>query len=1272
MRWYPPLPPAVPAQLLDAAYAATPFTGREPMLDQLSAWCRTGAALSGRLLVAPAGHGKTRLAREFADRLYRGGWLVGELSSAPPEERWLRHLERTDRPVLLIVDPAENRQEAAGRIAEHLADHPPRAVVRLLLLARDGGQWWRMWRARVPDAARAFLAEPITLDGIEGPREPVEPLLRDTMVSWTARAEALPAIVRPLSMDALLVAALAGPVNRAEALRALAALPRAGSEQDRESLVDWLADLSSMREAQYNGWGEILPGPLREHFAATAFAHPDVLAVVPRLNPDHAEAALGALACAAAPDALAALVHKHLPELWQPAVRAACHVETPTPLVEALHSVLSGPEVSSALCEAVQRALPSPADRLQPVAVSVAGRLVRERRRDLDEGRDSTGYPLAAQLVVESAILAEDADPEPALSAAREAVRLYQQRMSVDPPEVALPGLCQALRATAQRLAEAHQPAQAVAPAEEAVAHWRSLATGDASRTGALASALDFLAGLRLAAGQAKPAATAFEEAAELYRDLRPERRVLALCGLSDALAAAGQFAAAASALDNAVDGYERLANDRPQTYLHPLAATCEVLAERWHRAGELRAAVAAGQRAVRYYGHIADHFPGGELPDRAEALRRLSDLLAEAEQPHAALEMARQSLRLYEALSPRAESPLQPRRSAAAFTLSSRHAELGDLASAVWYGTEAVNGYRGLTDQRRGEHRRALVAALGTLALHKGMQGRLVESAPLAREAVVVAGQLAEEGDPLPGGAALTNQAIVLGEIGHSKGEGAAELPAAVESARKAVELLSACRDGDDRVMLAKALDTLALRLAAAGDVRAAVGEAEQAVRVLGEPATDASEDELRRYAVALYTLTDLHVQAQDWADAMTTARRTYEAFRRLPEPRSLVDRADLAAVSALVSRLPEEAVPTETALAAAREAVADYTALEMQDSSRYREPRAAALGTLAALFDRVDASAASRTERDKEIEVRRALAGDHSAQHVADLATALLHKATSLEDRTLADAVAAAEEAYALSQRVHHPRLGLATLADSAYTLSRLLTKPGPTADDLRSVELAATAVSRYERLADADAPAYLARYAAALVHRSRRYWAVNNWTNAIADAEKALQHYRLLATNRPQHVPALIEALMHYASVVRTDRPGELRRIYHEVNEHYQRLADVEPDAYGEAYARALRMEGNTYDTDSRRPRPESLELHEKAAQVLEGLAVLRRERAESQGAGRIATRIEADNARDEAAKEWRGLAERLERAGDRRRAREARSRAERLEQDQRDPG
>jgi hypothetical protein len=133
-------PVGSPAALLTARHAVVPFHGREDLLAELHAWAgRPG--LGVWLLHGPGGQGKTRLAREFADRLGREGW-AGVWLAAAADAGGVRVLAAVSRSTVVVVDYAESRAAQLMAVFRVLAGVAPGVSVKVVLLARTAGAWW--------------------------------------------------------------------------------------------------------------------------------------------------------------------------------------------------------------------------------------------------------------------------------------------------------------------------------------------------------------------------------------------------------------------------------------------------------------------------------------------------------------------------------------------------------------------------------------------------------------------------------------------------------------------------------------------------------------------------------------------------------------------------------------------------------------------------------------------------------------------------------------------------------------------------------------------------------------------------------------------------------------------------------------------------------------------------------------------------------------------------------------------------------------------------
>jgi tetratricopeptide (TPR) repeat protein len=149
--------PASVLWLLHPGKAVVPFFGRGWVLRQLEYWAADPDAMAVRLLVGAGGVGKTRLAREFAGRLK--GWQCRWIKPQAEDETagLITSGEMTGRS-LLIVDYAEARDRAG--VAALLCAAQQSCGVRVLLLARGAGLWWRTMSAAFPQ--QAHLVDALT------------------------------------------------------------------------------------------------------------------------------------------------------------------------------------------------------------------------------------------------------------------------------------------------------------------------------------------------------------------------------------------------------------------------------------------------------------------------------------------------------------------------------------------------------------------------------------------------------------------------------------------------------------------------------------------------------------------------------------------------------------------------------------------------------------------------------------------------------------------------------------------------------------------------------------------------------------------------------------------------------------------------------------------------------------------------------------------------------------------------------------------------------
>ncbi|MEU1405138.1 hypothetical protein ABZ471_22745 [Streptomyces sp. NPDC005728] len=185
-----------PTMLLRADAEVVSFHGREDTLAQLEGWCLADpdGAPAARVLTAPGGQGKTRLARQLMARMRDRGWVAGQVRRKPGG---LEVLRRVQHPLLLVVDYAETRPELVRELREQTeeAGYP----VRLLLLARSLGSWRTRATGALPET-RLHALSLDTADREQAFRTAARDLSRrlaevtgGTDVDWPGLMDGLPA-----------------------------------------------------------------------------------------------------------------------------------------------------------------------------------------------------------------------------------------------------------------------------------------------------------------------------------------------------------------------------------------------------------------------------------------------------------------------------------------------------------------------------------------------------------------------------------------------------------------------------------------------------------------------------------------------------------------------------------------------------------------------------------------------------------------------------------------------------------------------------------------------------------------------------------------------------------------------------------------------------------------------------------------------------------------------------------------------------------------------
>ncbi len=686
--------------LLRAEYAVVPFhPARAAELAELRSWAAMEVDADVRLLHGPGGMGKTRLAMELADGLrgeeWDAGFLRREADAAAAEA--FAGLVRGARPLLVVVDYAETRQEVVRELLA-AANRHGRPKVRVLLLARSIGDWWEAARRSDPDAqeltahARAVELRPVP-DGPDTRRAFFEAAGRAFAGRLGIEAPAAPApdladpgFGRPLFL----------------AVAALAAV-RGTTVASAEGALRWILD----RERRQ--WdGRLEASGLAPELFRRVLAQAAALAVLAGGAGD--EGGLRGLV-AATPEARGvdgeklAAIARILTTLYPE--RAGLGVLKPDILGEEL--------VAGEL------------DRDDGL---LAAALAEER----SEAELVNAFTVLARLAVrrpEAALWLDAAltlDPARLLAPALEAAKQFPDQLA-GPLGRAWAGLPETERAAVALALHDRLPHHTVALAGFALAVTEALGDvtdllahlsgDDAIR----ATALNNLSNRLSALGRREEALPAIEEAVALYRRLAARNPdafepylALSLNNLSNVLSALGRRKEALAASKQAVALYRRLAERSPDAFEPYLAMSLNNLSGRLSALRRREEALAAIEEAVAVYRRLAARNPDAFAPDLARSLNNLSVRLSDLGRREEALPAIEEAVALYRRLAARNSAAFAPDLASSLNNLSNRLAALGRREEALAAIEEAVALYRRLAARAPDAFGPDLARSLGVL----------------------------------------------------------------------------------------------------------------------------------------------------------------------------------------------------------------------------------------------------------------------------------------------------------------------------------------------------------------------------------------------------------------------------------------------------------------------------------------------------------------------------------------------------------------------------
>jgi DNA polymerase III delta prime subunit len=717
------------AWLLRAEREVVPFVGRDREVARLKEWCEDEGSVPVRMLTGAGGVGKTRLAEHAMGVLRRAGWECSAVDEGLEAGAWEAARDGTARRVLLVVDYAETRTGLAD-LLRSVAREPVKSRVRVLLVARDAGEWWDalgMHSAAVRSLLEGVHVEALEVDLGAGlsDRELVE-----GAVPYFARALDIEA---PLPIEAEVPRSDSGrvPVLVLHAAALIAVL----RTQNTES--------GTADESGHVIVGDVLRVLVGHEGRLWMGSRPKIMEQF-GVGVCRAVVALGCLVVPADAEEASVYVGRvseltdvglggrleaawWLRELYPPsgggggwwgslapdlvAEHLVCEVLARSP--ERISRFLSGLSPAAAVSALTVLAR---ATVHHPGAVGILERGLREEFSGLAvpavKAAVRTGGAIGealARVVVDvptewdELVRVKEAIPYPTLTLANADLAVVQRIVGQMPQGTDEVVRAYWLRHLGTALSEVGRQAEALAPSLEALEIYRRLAESDPQRhLGDLAASLRELGTRFWGLGHSEDALTPVRESVEIYRRLTatdPEAYLgelaRSLINLGVCLWQSGGPSDALPPIQEAVEIRRRLAEGDPEQHLGNLAISLNNLGVALSTLDRPLDALPPALESVEIYRRLVDTDSDRYLGLLAGALSNLSVRFGELDRPVEALPPAEESIKLYRRL-------VQTNPARYLDDLATTLVNLGDILSALDRPSEALAPVQEASEIRR------------------------------------------------------------------------------------------------------------------------------------------------------------------------------------------------------------------------------------------------------------------------------------------------------------------------------------------------------------------------------------------------------------------------------------------------------------------------------------------------------------------------------------------------------------------------------------------
>ncbi|CAM3936178.1 tetratricopeptide repeat protein [Corallococcus exiguus] len=773
-------PPA--SALLHARYEVVPFHGREGVLAELDRWSDEGPSVAVRLVHAEGGVGKTRLAIEWLRRRREQHWAAGFLPKEVPED-WFTRLTQLGQPVVVTLDYAESRADLSKtllRALRYAQQEGTRALqrIRLLLLARNDGDWWQAlrqtdpaldaWLGSTPPLELAPLA-PNELEREQVFHEAVRRFAAQRGRKYAGQATASFADARFERVLYLHMAALAAVeglefqantlmdtiLDHEERFWELRARQDDISGSMQRSVARQMVAGATLRggfadfESAVRVMGRVLGQSLSEE-------EKKVLWLLHRIY-QRADTGSGAFLPPLEPDLLGEglVLRVAAPKPKRGEVPPPSNwIERMFPADEAEAFVSTGLEVlGRASVTAPELARPW-IDRLLAEPLHARAKLALEAAKaiGLRTAFSALGDALADRLEAGGdAQLAHALEaagiPYPTVSLLRVSAwtsRTLSNALAGEKGVEAMAARAVFLDKLGTRLGGLGKLEEAMRVSAEAVATYRELIQHDPQLLHSLACSLNNLSTRLSNLGRREQALDASAEAVKLYRELAqrdPDAFNPMLAGsiinLGNYLSELGRLEEALRASGEAVELLRTLERHHPRRFQADLALSLNNLGARLGDLGRWKESLKALAESVEFYRALAQRNPDAFQPALANSLCNLGAITSVQGQPGKALEFAREGADIAHALAERNPDAFRPKLAVSFRTQGDALSKLSRHEEALEATSKATALYRSLAQDNPEAFQPALANSLNSLGVVLSDMGRWEEALKVKSEAV-------------------------------------------------------------------------------------------------------------------------------------------------------------------------------------------------------------------------------------------------------------------------------------------------------------------------------------------------------------------------------------------------------------------------------------------------------------------------------------------------------------------------------------------------------